>query len=234
MFWLSQTLIGLWYLKNNKFVQNVGYEIYRYFVFFFGFEGKITNTIANGGDECEIFYNNQNESHILSEASTEPGVAIGGQLQPAGKKRALFMGIFGIYRASIKHVDSGLAGYLQTSAEYHFSAGTCRVYIQRAYKILEWWNRFRADVVLFEKSPGRYELIIMGRETKKWRYSHHLSQGLQRFKLGPSVYVKKTVQLRWMKNAIKPFLYSFTLVFEWWSEVQPFQGPGNGFWSSLG
>jgi len=41
--------------KNNKFVQNVSYEIYRYDLFSGdGFTGKITEYIANGGYECEI------------------------------------------------------------------------------------------------------------------------------------------------------------------------------------
>ena len=47
----------------------------------------------------------------------------------------------------------------------------------------------------------------MGREQKNEDIHITYPRVLQRFKIGPSVYVKKTVQMD-EKNAIEPFLYS--------------------------
>ena len=171
-------------------------------------QARSQNILPMVGTNVRFFYNNQNESHILSEASTEPGVAIGGQLQPAGKRAPLFMASLEYTGASIKHVDSGLAGYEERSAEYHFFQLGLAAYTFNGH-IKSWSGGIglRADVVLFEKSQGRYELIIMGREQKNEDIHITYPRVLQRFKIGPSVYVKKTVQMD-EKNAIEPFLYS--------------------------
>ena len=171
-------------------------------------EGSSQKIMPMVGTNVRIFYNNQKESHILSEASTEPGVAIGVQLQPAGKRAPLFMASFEYTGASIKNVDSGLAGYEDRSAEYHFFQLGLAAYTFNGH-IKSWSGGIglRADVVLFEKSQGRYELIIMGREQKNEDIHITYPRVLQRFKIGPSVYVKKTVQMD-EKNAIEPFLYS--------------------------
>ena len=171
-------------------------------------QARSQNILPMVGTNVRFFYNNQNESHILSEASTEPGVAIGGQLQPAGKRAPLFMASLEYTGASIKHVDSGLAGYEERSAEYHFFQLGLAAYTFNGH--IQSWSGgigLRADVVLFEKSQGRYELIIMGREQKNEDIHITYPRVLQRFKIGPSVYVKKTVQMD-EKNAIEPFLYS--------------------------
>ena len=171
-------------------------------------QARSQNILPMVGTNVRFFYNNQNESHILSEASTEPGLTIGGQLQPAGKRAPLFMASLEYTGASIKHVDSGLAGYVERSAEYHFFQLGLAAYTFNGH-IKSWSGGIglRADVVLFEKSQGRYELIIMGREQKNEDIHITYPRVLQRFKIGPSVYVKKTVQMD-EKNAIEPFLYS--------------------------
>lgn len=171
-------------------------------------QARSQNILPMVGTNVRFFYNNQKESHILSEASTEPGVAIGVQLQPAGKRAPLFMASFEYTGASIKNVDSGLAGYEDRSAEYHFFQLGLAAYTFNGH-IKSWSGGIglRADVVLFEKSQGRYELIILGREQKNEDIHITYPRVLQRFKIGPSVYVKKTVQMD-EKNAIEPFLYS--------------------------
>ena len=127
----------------------------------------------------------------------------------AGRKRApLFMASLEYTGASIKHVDSGLAGYLQTSAEYHFfQLGLAAYTFNGHIKSLEWWNRFKGGCSIVWKIAGEIWIDNNGARTKNEDIHITYPRVLQRFKIGPSVYVKKTVQLD-EKNAIKPFLYS--------------------------
>ena len=198
--------------------------------FLFWFWKVVPKNNADGGDECEIFYNNQNESHILSEASTEPGLTIGGQLQLSRKKERLCLWHLWIYRGKHQTCGQWFGRVLANKCRISFFQLGLAAYTFNGH-IKSWSGGIglRADVVLFEKSQEIW-IDNNGARAKTKIFTSLIPGYYKDLKLDQVFMWRR--RYSWVRNAIKPSLQY--LAFEWWSEVQPFQGPGNGFWSSLG
>ena len=207
---------NIWNLKTINLYKMWAMRYPLWFVFWWFLQARSQNILPMVGTDVRFFYNNQNESHILSEASTEPGMYHSGQLQPAGKKAPLFMA--SLEYTGAKHQTCGhwLGRVLANKCRISFFSWDLPAYtFNRHIKSWSGGIGLRADVVLFEKSQGRYELIIMGREQKTKIFTSLIPGFYKDLKLD-QVSMWRRRYSGW-KNAIKPFL---TVPCIWSDEVK--------------
>lgn len=170
-------------------------------------EGSSQKIMPMVGANVRNYYNTKNGRHDFSEASSMLGATVGVRIQATGKGSPLFMILLEYAKGGIKQENSGLAGYEQKNADYHFyQLGVASYLYNGHFKSWSGGIGVRADVVLYEKSKGWNKLIIMGQYLRNEDIHIEYPTVVQKFKIGPSVYLKKTLQLG-DKHEIEPFLY---------------------------
>ena len=171
-------------------------------------EGRTQNFSPMLGGSVRYYYNTQNDPHNFSEATSRIGAMAGVQIQRTGKDDPLFMVSLDYTAGSIHQSFSSLGGYESITAEQSFwLLGVSSYLYNSQYKSWSGGIGLRADVVLYEKSEGWNKLIIMGQYQRNEDIHISYPTVVQRFKIGPSVYLKKTLKLG-EKHAIEPFLSS--------------------------
>ena len=160
------------------------------------------------GANVKNYYNTKNEIHNVAEATSRVGATIGALIQLKGDGQPLFMASLNYAGGSIKQENSGLGGYDSKSASYSYlQLGLAAYLFNGQYKSWSGGIGLAGGVVLYEKSKGWHEMMIIGQDQKKEDIHISYPAVVSKFKIGPSVYLKKNIQLG-DKHAIEPFLYS--------------------------
>lgn len=158
------------------------------------------------GVNVRNYYNTKNEIHKVAEATSRVGATVGALIRLKADGQPLFMASLEYTGGKIKQVNSGLGGYDSKSASYsYWQLGLAAYLFNGQYKSWSGGIGLAGGVVLYEKSKGWSELAIIGQSQKNEDIHISYPKVLNKFKIGPSIYVKKTIQLG-DKHAIEPFL----------------------------
>lgn len=170
--------------------------------------GEAQTVMPLVGVNVRNYYNTKNLIHYVAEATSRVGATIGAMIRLKGDGQPLFMASLNYAGGSIKQENSGFAGYDTKTASYSYlQLGLAAYLFNGQYKSWSGGIGLEGGVVLYEKSKGWHEMIIIGQDQKKEDIHISYPAVVNKFKIGPSVYVKKTIQLG-DKHAIEPFLYS--------------------------
>lgn len=169
--------------------------------------GDAQSVMPMVGVNVRNYYNTKNERHDVSKATSRVGATVGALIRLKGDGQPLFMASLEYTGGNIKQVNSGLGGYNSKTASYRYwQLGLAAYLFNEQYKSWKGGIGLKADVVLNEKSRGWSELVIMGQYQRNEDIHIEYPTVVQKFKIGPSVYLKKTLQLD-DKHEIEPFLY---------------------------
>ncbi len=170
--------------------------------------GDAQSVMPMVGVNVRNYYNTKNETHNVAEATSRVGATVGALIRLKGDSQPLFMASLEYTGGNIQQENGGLGGYdLKTASYSYWQLGLAAYLFNGQYKSWSGGIGLAGGVMLYEKSKGWHEMIIIGQDQKHEDIHVSYPAVVKKIKIGPGVYLKKNIQLG-DKHAIEPFLCS--------------------------